>query len=872
MNTPHWEQLQAAFLELADADADVQRLVLERWRVEDASLATALERMLTADESGDTLLDRPLAARAADLLAPTTPDAEVRCGPYRLEEAIGEGGMGVVYRARRDDVDATAAIKVLRDAWLSPARRDRFREEQRTLASLDHPAIARLLDADHLDDGTPWFAMEYVEGMPITSWCWSRTLPVRARLALVMATLEAVRHAHERAVIHRDLKPSNLLVTEDGRVKLLDFGIAKRTVAGAVVDATRTGLRLLTPAYAAPEQLAGETVGVQADVYAIGVLLFELLAGARPYDVSELSTAEAVRRLRDTPAPRLSLAVRRATIEARAGAVPVAALSRAEWADLDAIVAGALDPELSRRYRSAEALLRDLQRFASSQPLEMRPATWRYRTRLFLRRRRTEALFGAFAVVVLAIGSVAWTQSITHARDEARTQAARTERLQRFLVRLFEGGDDDAGPSDTLRVATLIDNGVREARLLTDDPDAQLDLFQSLGTIAQQLGRYALADSLLEDAVRGRTQRYGPAHEETLHARTLAAGLRVVQQDYDAARDAFREVLAVAQRTLPATHRVTRDASQGLGTVYTEFGELDSARVLLEHAVRGHAADGEGSLAHGDALTLLANVHYYAGRYDESDALNQQALEIARTHLGDEHPSLAYNLVNLGSAAVERGKFEEAEPHYLRAIALFERWYGPEHPRSAPVLRMLAQLRITQGRPAEAVPLLERAVRTFEASVDTLSPSLANLYATMAQLRSSLGDGDDAVRLHTRARDIARVALGTSHTHYRMHTGNLAAELTLLGRLDEAAALLVPMLRDARVALPPDDVNLAFWTARLARVRAGQRRWTDGDSLYDLALEGMRASGYADTATLHKLEREHAAVRDSLARAVRLRP
>lgn len=851
-----WQRVTEAFLSLADASGQERADALAHWRRTEADVADVLARMLAADEQPHGPLDGSVATHAASLLAPEPAVPDTRFGPYRLVRLIGEGGMGVVYLAHRDDLDAHVAIKVLRDAWLSPSRRERFREEQRTLVSLEHPGIARLLDADHLDDGTPWFAMEYVEGVPITAWCRSQALDVRDRLALVIAALDAVRHAHERAIIHRDLKPSNLFVTPAGRVKLLDFGIARRTGSAAVAESTRTGLRLLTPAYAAPEQLAGEPVGVQADVYAIGVLLFELLTGARPFDLSELSTAEAVRKLREGAPPRVSLAVRRAVGDARVRAVAPDALTGAEWADLDALVAGALDADLARRYRSADALLRDLQRFLASEPLEMRPATLGYRARLFVRRRRAEVLLAGVAGLVLVLGATAYTRGITEARDAAQAQAARTERLQAFLVQLFSGGDAEAGPADTLRVATLLDNGVREARRLDDDPEVQLDMLQSLGTIAQQLGRYALADSLFSDAVRGRERQHGAEHEETLHARALAAGLLIYRQDHDAARDAFRLLLETSRRLLPADHRLIRRATEGLGAALTELGDYDEALPLLEASVRSHARDDSTALAYGDALTSLANLHSYAGRRVVADSLNVRALEIARRALGDDHPSLAYNHVNLALSAAEQGRYDDAEPHYLRALALNERWHGAEHPRTAPIVRMLAQLRVTQGRVEEAIPLLERAVRIFEASVDSLSPSLANTYSSMAQLEAQRGDHEAAIRLHSRAREIARRALGTSHLHFRMHTGNLAAELTSLQRYGDAERMLVPMLADARATLPADDVNLAFWTIRLGRVRAGQQRWSAADSLYALGLEGMRRSGFADTATIGRLTRE----------------
>ena len=860
LTSDEWAEIEARFLELADRSREEQSLALADERQRHPRRARELERLLRGDAVRDSLLDGSIASRAADLLGFASAVPDTPFGPYRLVRAIGEGGMGVVYLAQRDDLGSQAAIKVLRDAWLSPSRRARFLEEQRTLVRLQHPGIARLLDADQLEDGTPWFAMEFVDGVPITEWCWSRDTPLRDRLRLVIDALQAVRHAHERAVIHRDLKPSNLFVTAAGQVRLLDFGIAKRVVETPLADGdvTRTGLRLLTPAYAAPEQLAGEPVTVQADVYAVGVMLFELLAGERPFDVSALSTAEAVRRLRSEPAPRLSQVVRRRAASKRA--VRATSLTAAEWHDLDALLAGALEADCARRYRSADALLRDLERFLASQPLEMRPASLAYRARLLLRRRRLETLLAAAATVVVLVGATTYTRGITAARDAARAQAERTERLQQFLVGLFAGGDAEAGPADTLRVASLLDNGVREARALADAPEAQRDMLRALGTIAQQLGRYELADTLFQEAAAGWIREHGDEHEEALRTRVLAAGVRLARQDHDAARDSFRVLLAAADRTLAPDHPVRRDAAAGLGAALTELGDYDTALALLEDVAQRHAAEDSTSVAYADAITAVANVHFYAARYDTSDALNTRALDILQRRLGDSHPSLAENHINLASAAFERARYDDAEPHYLRALALTEGWYGAEHPRTAPMLRMLAQLRIRQERADDAVPLLERAARTFERSVDSLSPSLANLYSTMAQVHAQQGRHDEAARLHRRARDIAERTQGTSHLHFRMHTGNLASTLGTLGRLDEASALLTPVVIDARATLPADDVNLAYWTLRLARIRVAQRRVADADTLYAQGIAGLRASGFADSATIARFTQEREAL------------
>ncbi|MEZ4455439.1 MAG: serine/threonine-protein kinase [Gemmatimonadales bacterium] len=275
-----WERIQTLFHAVADLPPADRQAYLDAHAADDPELAAAVLAMVAEDAAGGSVLDDGIAPIAERVLSVVPPGlVEQKFGPYRLERVLGEGGMGVVYLARRADLDSVAALKILRDASLSPSRRDRFAAEQRTLAQLSHPTIAQFYDADTLPDGTPWLAMEYVEGVPITEYCRNRNTTLRGRLTLLRTVAEAVQYAHRQAVIHRDIKPSNLLVRADGTVKLLDFGIAKQLESlDQAEDQTRTGL-LLTPAYAAPEQLLGGRVGTYTDVFALGMVMFELLTG-----------------------------------------------------------------------------------------------------------------------------------------------------------------------------------------------------------------------------------------------------------------------------------------------------------------------------------------------------------------------------------------------------------------------------------------------------------------------------------------------------------------------------------------------------------------------------------------------------------------
>src|SRR5665213_3206012 len=286
MDTARLKRIQGLFLEAADLPETERHAFLDTACAGDDSLRAEVVAMLHEDANSGSLLDAGLSQAAQDILGESAASQfPKQLGPYRLLRMLGEGGMGVVFLGERADLGSLVAIKILRDAWLSPARRERFATEQRTLAQLNHPSIARLYDADSLADGTPWFVMEYVRGQPLTVYADAHDSSIEQRLRLVREVCEAVLHAHRHAVIHRDLKPSNILVTEDGAVKLLDFGIAKQLESlDGPSDRTRTGMRMMTPAFAAPDEVCCVRLGIHTDIYSLGVILYEILTGRLPFD------------------------------------------------------------------------------------------------------------------------------------------------------------------------------------------------------------------------------------------------------------------------------------------------------------------------------------------------------------------------------------------------------------------------------------------------------------------------------------------------------------------------------------------------------------------------------------------------------------
>jgi eukaryotic-like serine/threonine-protein kinase len=855
-----WHRLQEAFHRLVDAPASHQIEAMEDLSCSDPSMAADLRAMLLADEGGDVLLDRGIGLAAADLLSAEFQLPELQFGPYRLERVIGAGGSGVVYLGFRADLQSFAAIKVLRDAWLSPTRRARFQLEQRTLASLSHPHIVRLFEADHLPDGTPWFALEYVDGLPITAWCTSQAPTLTARLEQFVQVCEAVGYAHGRGVIHRDLKPSNILVDDAHRVKLLDFGIAGRLRTTG--ERTDTGTRALTPAYASPEQLRGEAADVRQDVYALGVLLFELLAGERPYDVQALTPQHAASTLLERGASSVLGHGEARRLFDRAG------LSGMERKDLDAIVCTALHPDASRRYATVDALLRDLRAFAARAPVEARRDTWSERLRRTVRRRRRELAVVLLVVSVPLAVATLYTRALASARDRATTEAARTARLTAFLTRILSGDDEASGPSDTLRVVSVVEEAAREVRMLTGDDVSRADLLVLLGRVALQLGRTALADSLLEAGEAAQRRLSSVIDRRGIEAGVLRAQL-VMQRG---APDSAVQLLSAYRREVAAITPPDTEALllvlDGLGATYQETGALDSAAVVLQQVAAARAAQDTNTLEYARALTALSNVHFYRSAFDTSRALAIRSLRISERLLGTQHPSLAEDLVNVGMVALRIGVPDEGEAPLRRALAIVEGWYGPMHPKTAGVITQLAQVLMENGKTPEALQLLERAVRIQRDRHGVASPRYASALNTLAIAVGRSGDRVRELALTREAYATYARANGADHFFTLVTGGNLGSMLSRQGRHEEAAAVLQDVVNRFARTVPETDQNRAIATLRFGQARWRAGRYREAVALSEAGLAAYRATATAPTgfsrAGSAVLAKSYAALGDSL--------
>lgn len=821
MNAGHWERVQTLFHEAADLP-EPERHPFLKANCPDPEMVQEVLALLHEDARHHSVLDGELAHVASRLLDGYTP-APRSIGPYRICRMLGRGGMGVVFLAEREDLGSKAAIKILRDATLSPARRERFAYEQHLLAQLTHPSIARLIDADTLSDGTPYFVMEYVDGVPLTTYCTRHELTIPERLELFRSVCEAVQYAHRQAVVHRDLKPSNILVTQDGQVKLLDFGIAKR-LEDTHPRVTQTGLRMVTPMYAAPEQLRDEPVGVYTDVYALGLILYELLTGRLPFDLSGLTAGQVEAVILQSEAVKPSLVVRKKEEYASAARRPLLPDRRA-WADLDVLCLTAMHKDPQRRYSTVEVLIRDLDHYLKNEPLEARPDTLSYRTNKFLRRHRRPVSMATLVLSVVIGLVIFYTLQLASARDAALSEAARTQRIQHFLLNLFQGGDESFGPADSLRVITLIDRGVQEVRVLDGESEVQAELYQTIGGIYQKLGRLDQADSLLRSALEQRQAFFGEDHPEVARSQIALGLLRIDQAILDEADKLVQEGLEKSRLLLHPNHPAVADALTALGQVKSARGEYDQAVELLEEAVRLHMMRPPATVKLSETLTDLANTHFYAGHLAVSDSLNRLVLALNQRLYGKRHPSVANSLVNLGATQFQLGYYREAERYYRQALSSKLAYFGPNHPEMAATMIMLGQSLVYQERLDEALSLLQPALTIRERVYGPDHPRVASALNELGLVALQQGDLAAAEDYFSRMVIIYQTIYPQGHYLIGIANSNLASVYLESKDFGRAGTLFQEAVDCFTETLSADHLQTAIARIKLGRVLARQERY-----------------------------------------------
>ncbi|HEX9735565.1 MAG TPA: serine/threonine-protein kinase [Thermoanaerobaculia bacterium] len=852
MTPERWQQVKDVFAEAAGRAPEERSGFLDRACAGDGELRAEVESLLASEEREVEVVDGDLFHLFGRLLA-AGDGAAPQVGRYRLGEEIGRGGMAVVYTAVRSDEEfhQEVAVKLIRRGMDTAPMIARFRQERQILAHLSHPNIARLYDGGVTEDGLPYLVMERIDGEPIDVYCDRRRLALRQRLELFRTVCAAVHSAHQNLVVHRDLKPSNILVAEGGVPKLLDFGIAKLLEPEqdeAAPELTAEGPRPMTPEYASPEQLQGRPVTTASDVYALGVLLYRLLTGRRPYQLRFLSRQEIEYVVCEKEPERPSTAVEREG-EVAAALPARRELRRTLRGDLDNIAMKALRKEPERRYGSAEQLAEDVRRYLDGLPVIARDDTMAYRAGKFVRRHRLGV--AAAAIVFLAlVGAVAAT---TWQMRVAQRERLTAQTVSDFLIDLFEVSDPERARGREITARELLAKSVGALDALAGQPEVQAAVMDTVGRVHLQLGLLEDAEPLLDRAldVRRRSRRVSaPALADSLFN---VAELKVARGRYAEAEELHRKALAMRRRHLVEEDERLAQSENALALALNALGRPGEAEAILRTALeRQSRVLG----AHEEvALTINNLALVLRGREDrEAAALYRRALEMNRELIGDGHPDLAGGLKNLATVLCELGEHEEALTLFAEAEALERKVLGLDHWTVATTWNNLANCKRTMGDLDEADNLYRKALELRRTVLGPDHPEVADSLNNLGLLSFERGDLQTAEELFRQALDIFNDSSYGPHPDVTEALSSLAAVLSQRGELGEAEELYRETLATYRQRFGERHVRIARNQHNLATVLMRQGRLSEAEEPFREAL------------TLYRqiLGDEHAAVAEVL--------
>ncbi|MEO0576013.1 MAG: serine/threonine-protein kinase [Pseudomonadota bacterium] len=845
MQTFEWSTLKSRFLELSELPHDRLEAELEIIAAAQPELADELTALLRAETTGSDSLTDSMQSMVAEL-----GDAEIDArigtsiGNFRITAHLAGGGMGDVFLAERADgtFEQQVAIKLMRSGFRSDEDARRFDTERRILARLNHPGIARVLDGGSTSDGAAYLVMEYIDGLAIDAYCRNNALTLRERIALFRKVCAAVDCAHSNLVVHRDIKPSNILVTHDGQPKLLDFGIAK-PIDPADSDGTVTEFaqRAMTPDYASPEQVLGEPITTRSDVYSLGILLYELLVGRRPYSTAGMRASERESVICDTDPAQPSAS---ALIETDFNPVQntFTVESAALRGDIDAIVMTALRKQSDERYASVQALSEDLDRYLTGQPVSARGRTLGYLTRKFMRRHRVAAGI-SLLLVSSAIGATTYhTKTVSTERDLAQAAATRSDTMLQFLTDVFEVPADKLGTTVTAK--EILDIGA--ARLDTDfgdQPQIRADLGLQIADVFYKLRldasaeeqyeavipiytsmndtqKLAYAELGLGNALRAQDD-YPAASEHYANARAHAqmlteiapmeryrfvlepAYLSVLEGDYEAAQKDFEIIMAEGEQLDETASDTYQTARAHLAQLLDLRGDSALAEPLMRATIQDIINSGDTSNPDLPVFQFnLANMLKKLGRPDEAEPLFLESYDSYVELFGQDSPQLSTAMTNIGGFYQSTQRPAEARDWLQRAVEHARRTSGPVSFDTAYSLRKLARLENGQKNFAVAEPLFLEAIQIFSTAVGSDHPHVASSRVSYAMMLNTMERHDEALLESDRAYDICIASLGDHHgLTYTTRLIRGQAQLGA-GQLENAQETLVPLFQDLSANQP----------------------------------------------------------------------
>ncbi|TVQ14526.1 MAG: hypothetical protein EA364_04300 [Balneolaceae bacterium] len=807
LSPDNWKKIDTILEAVLDRDPDERPAYLKEVCGSDESLYNNINTLLRLHIEADRILGESATTWAAPLIPGLIDEfdrnreqdmpAGTRLGPYEIKSVAGRGGMGTVYRAVRADEThhREVALKIVRRGMDTTDVLRRFRYEQQILASLDHPEIARLYDAGVTGDGRPYFVMEYVDGLPIDQYCDKNRLSVRQRIGLFRSVCSAVSYAHQNLVVHRDLKPSNILVTTEGKIKLLDFGIAKLLDDSGddpLIPLTRTGAHVLTPRYAAPEQLAGGQVTTATDVFTLGVVLYELLAGIPPFERRGVRNGSYADEEFTLPSRKIANADDNQTI-AECRATQPDPLQKILTGDLDNILLKSMHRDTGQRYSSPGELSEDLKRYMVGLPVTARPFSRRYLAGKFIGRHKTGVTLAVVVTLLLIVftAGLVYLQSQTRAAlHNAELERETAEEISAFLESLLAAPNPMASnPNrlDTMRVSQLLERA--EERIYSEfiaNPEIRARMLVVLGRSYRGLGNTERATEMFENALGIYRTSEISNDEEMAKALSMLATVYMDSGKNDNAEELLREVQTLYGLIYTGDHHRVASNLSNIASSLQNQGKFAEARQLYDQALammqRMHIPD---SLQYADLLNANTALAYRMNDLNTAISLTKESIAINRAMLGDEHPRIGRELNNLAFLLDRSGNLDEALPLYHEVLALNQRLLHETHPFVIASMGNLADALSRSGEPTQGEGYFESALELHRLSGRSENPELSVMLGNYASMLSQTGRLDEAEQFYRNALDIDRRLFGEGHIRTGIVMGRIGGLLCRSQRLEE---------------------------------------------------------------------------------------
>ena len=820
MDSTRWQRIKDIYRQALDLEKDDRRAFVTSACADDADIAAEVMKLLEVPTQGSSDID-DIVDSTTDSFSGALSRGD-RVGAYRILDVIGTGGMGRVYLAERADseFEQQVAIKTVNLGFASPSILERFQLERQILADLEHNHIARLLDGGRTEAGVPYLVMEFIDGESIVDYCNDRRLSLERRLELFLMICDAVQYAHRKLIVHRDIKPSNILVTHDGAPKLLDFGVAKLLDASGDSALTQAEGRILTPEYASPEQILGEPVTTSTDVYGLGILLYQLLSGAKPFDLGSATSPE-VRELichTDPVEPSKAIAETETVIKAnRIGG------------DLDRITMKAIRKEPERRYETVRELASDIRNFQAGLPVSARVPSWTYRTRKFILRNRAPVAAVAAATVAVTAMTLFHTIRLTNERDRASLAAREAEEVSAFLASLFESASPYVAQGEQITAVDLLEQGSEQINQLADQHLLQAKLHRVIGDSYLHLGEREKSLTHLETSVALLDESENP--DPLLLADSVAslAETQRLLELHEASIAGMRRALSLREAALGSDHSDVAFTMSRLGGVLGWQGRSAEALEYLRGALEIKTRNGDQDEEMLDVLGVTAVNLAQSGRFEEAIAVNQRSIDLSTQLLGELHPSTVIRIGNSGIFLHQAYRSEEGLRLLDEGISRSEKINPADHPDFSYSRRWRARILQRLGRFEEASREIEAAVAVTAAGGNEGSmDSVSNLYA-LGRWRLERGD-PTAINAYRDGLALATELRGDDGPAAYAGKVGMAIALAREGKLAEAEDLLTTVLqrRDRY------QKSVEWYTKKeLASVLSRQGRFAEASELFD---------------------------------------